>query len=104
MNARTKTRAKGREDREGLRELQGHSSCLQVCGATEGPGQTLPQPQVDTDSSAAAVWWEGAVTALQTCLLKMRVGLGGRGAMGTEARQLDKRMEICLVQILSNPM
>lgn len=85
------TRTEGREDRKGLGRLQGHRSFLQVCGATAESGQTLPHTQVDTASSAAcsptkecltqaAVWWEGAVAALQTCLLQ-DWGCGGGGCL-----------------------
>lgn len=56
------------QGRKGPGRLQGHSSFLQVCGATLESGQILTLTQVDIESSIAcsltkecltqtAVWW-----------------------------------------------
>jgi hypothetical protein len=53
------------QSRKGPRKLQGHSSFLQVCGATLEPGQILPLTQVDTDSSTACSLTKESLLRLQ---------------------------------------
>lgn len=93
MNARAKTRQRAGKMGKASEDYKVTALSFRFVRPLKGQVRPFPSPKW-TQTPQQLQCTGSAVTILQTCLLKRRVGLGGRGTVGTEARQLDKGMEI----------